>query len=184
MSSFLQTELVWNISRFHFTPRFLRKLKTTKTPASGPIFQSGCPEPRFLVSTPPVSVCNLFFKIVPLSCHCHPPTTGKPTDIQKRAGQNIGKRDKAKSREPRCSLLPAQRPRLARASPSMGTGAGEQFAGDPEPAAGLQFPGEESGRGVFLEQKSVHATLALWPLQKLPIAHAVKPTPLPWQTRP
>lgn len=66
-----------------------------------------------------------------------------------------------------------QRPRLAVASPPVGTSAGEWFAGDPEPGTGLQFHAEESGSGVLLKQKSVHATPVLRPLQKLPVIHGV-----------
>ena len=72
MSFFLQTELAWNVSGFHSTLWLLRKLKTTKALSSGPIFQFGCPDPGLRVSAPPVSVCNLFWKIFLLQCHRHP----------------------------------------------------------------------------------------------------------------
>lgn len=86
MSFFLQTELAWNVSGFHSTLWLLRKLKTTKALSSCPIFQFGCPNPGFLVTAPPVSICNLFFKIFLLLGHQPPlPTKGKSTYIHEKS---------------------------------------------------------------------------------------------------
>lgn len=100
MSFFLQTELAWSGSGFHSILWLLRKLKTTKALSSGPIFQFGCPNPRLLVSAPPVSICNLFFKIFLLLCHHHPqPKENKVTYI-KRHYSIFGKSTKAHSGHP------------------------------------------------------------------------------------
>ena len=141
MSFFLQTELAWNTAGFHLTPWLLRKLKTTKAPSRGPIFQSGCPNPGFLLSAPPASAGNLFLKIFLLLCRYHPqPRETRDTYIR-RHFSTFEKLTKARSRGPLCSLLLAERPSLAEVSPSACTRAHEQFAGDTEPGAGLQFLG-------------------------------------------